>query len=116
VVDAIRNTYKFRGYIHLKVMPGAGPEYVEAAHRLGTRLSVNIETPSAEALHRISPHKDFNGGTLWLLPGEWYASLPAGYEFTSINGIVEVFKRGESDDDIRMGVLPYGILVPKGAN
>ncbi|MBI4236425.1 MAG: helix-hairpin-helix domain-containing protein [Chloroflexi bacterium] len=64
VVDAIRNRYKFRGYIHLKVMPGAGREYVEAAHRLGTRLSVNIETPSAEALRRISPHKEFHGGIL----------------------------------------------------
>lgn len=64
VVDAIRNSYKFRGYIHLKVMPGASAQYVETAQRLGTRLSINIETTSAEAMHRISPHKDYDGGIL----------------------------------------------------
>ena len=59
VVDAVRNKYGFKGYIHMKVMPGAEYEYVEAAHRLGTRLSVNIETPTKQHMDKLSAMKDF---------------------------------------------------------
>ena len=59
VVDAIRNRYGFKGYIHMKVMPGASYDLVEAAHRLGTRLSVNIETPTVEHMRKLSAMKDF---------------------------------------------------------
>ena len=64
VVDLIRRKHGFRGYIHMKVMPGADYAHVEAAHRLGTRLSVNLETPQADMMRRISPHKEFQEGIL----------------------------------------------------
>ena len=57
-IEIIRRKHQFKGYIHLKVMPGASRELVERAHRLGSRLSVNIETPEPEMMRRISPHKD----------------------------------------------------------
>ena len=57
-IELLRHKHQFRGYIHLKVMPGASRELVERAHRLGSRLSVNIETPEPEMMRRISPHKD----------------------------------------------------------
>jgi len=58
VVETLRHRYGFRGYVHMKVMPGAAHQYVEAAHRLGTRLSINVETPTPEMMRRIGPHKD----------------------------------------------------------
>ena len=58
VVDAIRNKHGFKGYIHMKVMPGTDYQLVEAAYRLGTRLSVNIETPTIEMMRRLSKMKD----------------------------------------------------------
>ena len=73
VVEVLRRKHGFKGYVHLKVMPGAEYQYVEAAHRLGTRLSVNIETPTAEAMKRISPHKDFENGIL--APMSWINNL-----------------------------------------
>ena len=73
VVETLRHKYGFKGYVHLKVMPGAEFQYVEAAHRLGTRLSVNIETPTAAMMQRISPHKDFDQGIL--APMEWIYRL-----------------------------------------
>ena len=57
-VEIIRKKHGFKGYIHMKVMPGASRELVEKAHRLGSRLSVNIETPEPDMMRRISPHKD----------------------------------------------------------
>jgi predicted DNA-binding helix-hairpin-helix protein len=58
VVDLIRNKYKFNGYIHLKVIPGTEYQYVEEAHRLGTRLSVNLETPTIAGMKKLSKMKD----------------------------------------------------------
>ena len=60
VVETIRRKHGFKGYIHMKVMPGAAFEYVEAAHRLGTRLSVNIEAPTVEHMKKLSTMKDFD--------------------------------------------------------
>ncbi|MSQ22832.1 MAG: hypothetical protein EXR53_05980 [Dehalococcoidia bacterium] len=60
VVDMLRNHYRFRGYIHLKVMPGTSSQYVEDAYRLGTHLSINMETPTEEHMRRVNTMKDFN--------------------------------------------------------
>ena len=37
---------------------------MEAAHRLGTRLSVNIETPTTEHMNKLSDMKDFDADIL----------------------------------------------------
>ena len=58
VVEIIRKKQGFKGYIHMKVMPGTERQYVEAAHQLGTRLSINLETPTAEMMRRLSTMKD----------------------------------------------------------
>lgn len=57
VVRELRTTHAFRGYIHLKLIPGASPELVEAAGRFADRLSVNIELPTDSALQRFAPEK-----------------------------------------------------------
>ncbi|WP_287152526.1 putative DNA modification/repair radical SAM protein [Candidatus Solincola tengchongensis] len=47
----------FRGYIHLKVIPGASPELVREAAIYADRLSVNIELPTEISLRRLAPDK-----------------------------------------------------------
>ena len=44
-----------------------------------------------------------------LIPGEWYDIIPDGFKVTGLNGEQYPFKKGESDNDIRFGCLPYGI-------
>lgn len=73
VVEIIRQRYGFKGYIHMKVMPGTEYQYVEAAHRLGTRLSVNIETPSVEKMRELSAMKDLERDIL--APMKWIHDL-----------------------------------------
>lgn len=48
---------------------------------------------------------------LWLFPAEWYEYIPEGYEIIDLNFNVESFRKGETDNDRRFGVLAYGILV-----
>lgn len=55
----LRKKHKFRGYIHLKVMPGASDAAIEEALSLANTVSVNIETPGAANLAKISDKKDY---------------------------------------------------------
>ena len=57
--ELLRKKYGFRGYIHLKIMPGADEAQIEAACRLADRVSVNLEAPNPERLSRLSPDKSF---------------------------------------------------------
>ncbi len=58
VAKALRLDHGFRGYIHLKTIPGASPELLEEAGRYADRLSMNVELPSDSALKSFAPEKD----------------------------------------------------------
>ena len=53
----LRNEYKFRGYIHAKVIPGADTLLIERIGVLADRISVNIEMPSQQSLQTLAPDK-----------------------------------------------------------
>jgi predicted DNA-binding helix-hairpin-helix protein len=55
--DILRSKLGFRGYVHLKIMPGAEKAQVERAMQLANRLSVNLEAPNSRRLARLAPHK-----------------------------------------------------------
>ncbi len=82
--EILRRRYQFRGYIHLKIMPGAEREQIEAAMRLADRVSVNLEAPNPVRLSSMAPHKSFDGELFQRLrwiedirrarPGRWPSS------------------------------------------
>ncbi|GAB4496490.1 MAG: putative DNA modification/repair radical SAM protein [Anaerolineales bacterium] len=49
----------FRGYIHLKLMPGAERDQILQAMRLADRVSINLEAPNAPRLEKLAPLKSF---------------------------------------------------------
>jgi predicted DNA-binding helix-hairpin-helix protein len=55
--EILRERYAFRGYLHLKLMPGAEFDQVARAMQLADRVSANLEAPTAETLARLAPHK-----------------------------------------------------------
>ena len=57
VAKTLRLEHDFRGYIHLKTVPGVAPELVEEAGRWADRLSVNIELPTQADLDELAPAK-----------------------------------------------------------
>lgn len=59
VAEILRNRYKFDGYIHLKVLPGASDSEVQTAVKLANRVSLNMEAPSASHLAKLSSRKNF---------------------------------------------------------
>lgn len=55
----LRTRYYFRGYLHLKLMPGAQREQVEQAMYWADRVSINLEAPNTDRLHHLAPRKAF---------------------------------------------------------
>jgi len=55
----LRRQHGFKGYIHLKIIPGAGAAAIEEAVSLADAVSLNIETPGARHLAKLSTRKDF---------------------------------------------------------
>ncbi|MDX1664502.1 MAG: radical SAM protein [Candidatus Promineifilaceae bacterium] len=57
--EILRHRIGFRGYLHLKIMPGAERAQVERAMALADRISVNLEAPNTRRLQRLAPIKQF---------------------------------------------------------
>lgn len=99
--EILRGKYQYRGYVHLKIMPGAEKDQVYRAMQLADRVSINLEAPNTERLAILAPHKIFLDELL--RPLQWVEeirrSVPA-YKFW--NGrwpsTVTQFVAGGSDE------------------
>lgn len=59
IARVLRYRHHFKGYIHLKVIPGSSPAAIQEAVSLASSVSLNIETPGAENLAKLSDKKDY---------------------------------------------------------
>jgi len=59
VARLLRRRHGFRGYIHLKIIPGASDAAVEEAVSLASAVSLNIETPGEKNLAKLSQKKKY---------------------------------------------------------
>lgn len=57
VAKTLREVHGFKGYIHLKTIPGANDELIAQAGLYADRLSVNIELPTSADLQKLAPEK-----------------------------------------------------------
>lgn len=102
----LRHKYNYRGYLHLKIMPGAERGQVEQAMLLADRVSINLEAPNTERLLKLAPRKEFTEELLQ--PLRWVqeirSSTPPGRAWnrrwpSSVTQFV-VGAAGESDLEI----------------
>jgi predicted DNA-binding helix-hairpin-helix protein len=77
-VAVLRRRHRFRGYVHLKILPGAERAQVEAACALANRVSVNLEGPADSYVRTLSRDKDFTGDLLPALELAGRLSLETG--------------------------------------
>jgi predicted DNA-binding helix-hairpin-helix protein len=99
--ELLRRKYQFRGYLHLKLMPGAEPAAIERALQLADRVSVNLEAPTSEHLARLSSTKRYSEELL--APLETARRLIAAKPALSKKSMTTQFvvgAAGESDQDI----------------
>jgi predicted DNA-binding helix-hairpin-helix protein len=66
VLATLRERHHYRGYIHVKIIPGADDAQIERITALATRVSVNLETPCSATLTPIAPEKTFEASLVTL--------------------------------------------------
>jgi predicted DNA-binding helix-hairpin-helix protein len=71
--ELLRRKYKFRGYVHLKIMPGAERDQVAETMRWANRVSLNLEAPNERRLSYLAPRKEFSEALLQRL--KWVYDL-----------------------------------------
>jgi len=57
LISLVRNEYRFRGYIHVKAIPGTDERLLTALGLLVDRMSINLELPSNNSLQLLAPDK-----------------------------------------------------------
>jgi predicted DNA-binding helix-hairpin-helix protein len=57
--DILRNKLSYRGYMHLKIMPGSEKDQLRRAMQLADRVSVNLEAANPARLPTLAPMKNF---------------------------------------------------------
>ncbi len=62
--EIIRRKYRYDGYVHLKIMPGAEYDQLVRAMQVADRVSINLEAPTPERLRALAPKKDFTNDLL----------------------------------------------------
>ena len=59
VGDILRRKYRYRGYLHMKIIPGASRAAIDHILSLSSAVSLNVEVPTAAAMKQLSDKKDF---------------------------------------------------------
>lgn len=67
--EILRFKQGYKGYLHLKLMPGAEKDQVLRAMQLANRVSINLEAPNPGRLEKLAPLKIFTNELLQ--PLQW---------------------------------------------
>jgi predicted DNA-binding helix-hairpin-helix protein len=60
LLEILRFRYRYSGYIHVKMVPGAEPAQIERAVQLAHRISLNLEAPCQSILNELAPEKNLS--------------------------------------------------------
>lgn len=105
-VSIIRKKYKFKGYIHLKLLPGVQDAQIAAAVGLADRVSINIEAPNESTLNKLAPQKNFPkdliGGldSIHRITDKEQGSMGPTEKRTSLTTQLVMGAAGETDSEI----------------
>lgn len=96
--EILRKKYQFKGYIHLKILPGASAAAMEQSMRLADRVSINMEAPSPTRLKKLSRMKDFIGMLAQL---KWIKDQKLAHPNLIRAGVITQFVIGAADESDR---------------
>ena len=58
--QVLRKRYAYRGFLHLKIIPGSSDAAIEAALSLASAVSLNVEAPNRAYFQSLTTSKDFD--------------------------------------------------------
>jgi len=110
-VRILRKKYEYKGYIHLKILPGVDDYLIKKATYYSDRLSINMESVNSYHLKKISKEKEFSKNLLKTLKKLTYLNLEKPLK----SGITTQVIVGSSDEkDIE--ILSFSYYLYKNFN
>jgi predicted DNA-binding helix-hairpin-helix protein len=104
----LRSKHRFKGYIHLKIIPGASDAAVEDALSLATAVSLNIETPSKECFDLLSNKKNYEKDILH--PIALMGKLTSrGMKFSAVKCTTQFIVGASNETDAQIVDSMYGL-------
>ncbi len=94
--DIIRNKQGYKGYIHLKIMPGIEYDQLHRSMQLADRVSVNLEGPTSARLADLAPKKIFIEELLRML--QWAQKIRSEHHYQKLASSVTQFVVGAVGD------------------
>jgi len=94
-VEILRKKYQFKGYVHLKILPGASAAAMEQSIKLADRVSINMEAPNPTRLKKLSRMKDFIG---MLAQFKWIKDQKLAHPNLVRAGTITQFVIGAADE------------------
>ncbi len=94
--DIIRNRQGYRGYIHLKIMPGIEYDQLYRSMQLADRVSVNLEAPTSVRLADLAPKKVFVEELVQML--QWAQQIRQNHQNQRLASSVTQFVVGAVGD------------------
>ncbi|MDD5148628.1 MAG: radical SAM protein, partial [Candidatus ainarchaeum sp.] len=89
----LRKQFGFRGYLHLKALPGSSKEKIFEMAGLATRMSLNIESAEEGLFSEMSSTKDYRNDLvkrlLWIDEANRKGMLRAGFTTQLVVGALE---------------------------
>lgn len=99
-IEIIRRKYYYKGYIHLKIMPGAEVDQLYRAMQLADRISINLEGPTPERLTALAPKKDLYGELLNRL--EWAGQIRQNTQQKLASVVTQFVVGAVGDTDVEL--------------
>ncbi|MFX0092187.1 MAG: putative DNA modification/repair radical SAM protein [Candidatus Hodarchaeota archaeon] len=91
--ELLREKYKFQGYMHLKIMPGASRNLVNETARLADRASVNLEASNkqffSESVSTMNYSNDVLSRLAWLRTAKKKGLIVSGHTTQFVVGFNE---------------------------
>lgn len=108
IARLLRYRHQFKGYVHLKVIPGSSIAAIDEAVSLASSVSLNIETPGGDNLGKLSRKKDYMRDIIE--PIKYISRMTAkGSRFERVHQTTQ-FIVGAADEDDRQIVRYMGGL------
>jgi predicted DNA-binding helix-hairpin-helix protein len=92
----LRFKRQYKGYVHLKILPGAKIDYVEEACKVANRVSINMEAPTAYHMGKLSRKKDLFNDILMRM--RWIQKFTDSSDKMAPSGQTTQFVVGAADE------------------
>jgi predicted DNA-binding helix-hairpin-helix protein len=108
VARLLRYKHRFKGYIHLKVIPGASDAAIEDSLALASAVSLNIETPGKKHFGLLSDKKDYHNDIL--RPLQLMGKLTArGTRFSRVKCTTQFIVGASDETDVEIVDSMYNL-------